>query len=128
MLVLVLGLVAVLLLLVGVVVDVSAVVLARRALSASADGAAVSAAQALDVAAFQAQGPAGGVPLSEVGVQERVTAYPVPPGVVLSGVVEDGHVAVVTGSRTVRLPFAGWLGVGDVDVGAVARARSPLLP
>lgn len=127
-LVLTLGLVAVLLLLVGVVVDVSAVVLAKRSLAAAADGAAVSAAQALDEAVFRAQGPAAGVPLSEAGVQDRVAAYPVTPGVVLVGRVDGGLVAVVTGSRTVRLPFAGWLGVGDVAVEAVARARSPLLP
>jgi uncharacterized membrane protein len=127
-LVLTLGLVAVLLLLVGVVVDVSAVVLAKRALAATTDGAAVSAAQALDEAVFRVQGPAAGVPLSQTGVQERVAAYPAPPGVVLSGRVEDGLVAVVTGTRTVHLPFGGWLGVGDVGVDAVARARSPLVP
>ncbi len=127
-LVLTFGLFAVLLLLVGVVVDVSAVVLAERSLAASADGAAVSAAQALDEATFRAEGPSAGVPLSEAGVQDRVAAYPVGPGVVLTGRVDGGLVAVVTGSRTVRLPFGGWLDVGDVTVGAVARARSPLLP
>ena len=127
-LVLTFGLFAVLLLLVGVVVDVSAVVLAKRSLAATADGAAVSAAQALDEAVFRAQGPAAGVPLSGAGVQERVAAYPAGPGVLLTGRVDGGYVAVVTGSRTVRLPFGGWLGVGDVAVDAVARARSPLVP
>jgi Flp pilus assembly protein TadG len=127
-LVLTLGLVAVLLLLVGVVVDVSAVVLAKRSLAATTDGAAVSAAQALDEAVFRVQGPAAGVPLSEAGVQERVAAYPAPSGVALSARVDGGLVAVVTGSRTVRLPFGGWLGVSDVSVAAVARARSPLVP
>lgn len=127
-LVLTIGLVAVLLLLVGVVVDVSAVVLAKRSLAAATDGAAVSAAQAIDQAVFEAQGPAAGVPLSEGGVAQRVADYPAPPGVTLTGSVEGGLVAVVAGHRDVRVPFGGWLGVGDVGVDAVARARSPLVP
>ena len=47
-LVLTLGLVGLLVVVVAIVVDVSAVVLAKRGVASAADGAAVSAAQALD--------------------------------------------------------------------------------
>ncbi len=133
-LVLVIGLSALLLGLVGVVVDVSAAVLSRRALASSADGAAISAAQALDYQVFYAQGPGLGVPLSEVGVRERVAVYATgvaadQPGLQMSGQVEGGYTAVVTATRTVALPFgAGWLGIGDIELSAVARARAPLAP
>lgn len=132
-LVLVVGLTAVLVLLVGVVVDVSAVVLARRSLSSAADGAAVAAAQALDEDVFYARGPAAGVPLSRGEVQDRVSAYEVgassgQPGLQMSGMVDRGYTAVVTATRTVRLPFSGRLGFADVEVSAVARARAPLVP
>lgn len=132
MLVLVLGLFAVLLLLVGVVVNVSAVVLAKRSLASSADGAAVSGAQALDYSVFYASGPGQGVPLSDAGVSERVAAYEGhaavgQPGLRLSARVEGGFTAVVTATRTLELPFGGWLGVEDVAIGAVARARAPLV-
>ncbi len=116
-LVLVLGLFAVLLLLVGVVVDVSAVVLARRSLSSTADGAAVAAAQALDEAVFYTRGPGEGVPLSPAGVAQQVASYAGAvaddqPGLVLTGAVDGGYTAVVTARRTVEVPFGGWLGVG----------------
>jgi Flp pilus assembly protein TadG len=132
-LVLVVGLTAVLVVLVGVVVDVSAVVLARRSLSSAADGAAVAAAQALDDDAFYARGPAAGVPLSRAEVQDRVSAYEAStaqgqPGLRMRGTVDGGYTAVVTATRTVRLPFSGRLGVAAVEVGAVARARAPLVP
>lgn len=131
-LVLMIGLVAVLLLLVAVVVDVSAVVLARRSVASVADGAAVSAAQGIDYTVFYADGPAGGVPLSEAAVADRVATYARgavldQPGLVLQSRVDGGYVAVVTAQRVVRLPFGGALGVGDVDVTAVARARAPLV-
>lgn len=131
-LVLVIGLVVVLLLLVGVVVDVSALVLSRRSLASTADGAAVSGAQGIDYPAFYADGPAAGVPLSGTAVAELVAQYAAgasedQPGLQLSSAVEDGHVAVVTARRTVRLPLSGGLGMGDVEVTAVARARAPVV-
>lgn len=129
-LVLVVGLFGVLLLLVAVVVDVSAAVLAKRSLASTADGAAVSAAQALDETAFYAHGPGEGVPLSEAGVEQRVAVYAQgtgQPGLALDGHVEGGLVAVVTAHRTVRLPFSGWLGRSSVELTAVARARAPLV-
>lgn len=133
MLVLVLGLAALLLVLVGVVVDVSVTVLARRSVSSAADGAAVAAAQGLDYPAFYARGPGEGVPLSEQAVTERVAAYQQEaaldqPGLQLSGVVQDGGTAVVTATRAVTLPFSGWLLHDSVVVRATARAAAPLVP
>jgi len=132
-LVLTLGLCALLLVLVGVVVDVSVTVLAKRSVASATDGAAVSAAQALDDDVFYAQGLSGQVPLSDARVAERVADYATlaageQPGLRLDGHVEDGAVAVVTGTRTVVLPFSGWLGDGTVEVRAQARARAPLVP
>lgn len=127
------GLFAVLLLLVAVVVDASAVVLAQRSLSDSADGAAVEAAQQLDQAAFYATGVADGVPLSPPAVEATVAdaaaaASTDQPGLAMSATVEGGHVAVVRAERTVTVPFGGWLGVGSVHLSATARSRSPLVP
>ena len=112
-------------------VDVSVAVLARRSVASAADGAAVSAAQALDQQALYDGGLDGGVPLSVEGVGERVAAYeavvaPGQPGLRLAGDVEDGVTAVVVAERAVDLPFSGLLGRGPVDVVAVARARAPL--
>lgn len=131
--ILVLGFTAVLLLLVGVVVNVSVVVLAKRSLASTADGAAVSAAQALDYPAFYARGPDGGVPLSEAGVGDRLAAYQGQvaadlPGLQLTGYVDGPYTVVVAASRQVGLPFGGWLGVGGIRVTAQARARAPLAP
>lgn len=129
--VLAVGFTAVLLLAVAVVVDVSAVLLARRSAASAADGAAVAAAaQALDEQAFYAGGAAEQVPLSPAEVASVVASYNaaaarVQPGLVLVPAVEGGT-AVVTATRTVELPFSGWLGQGAVQVTAVARARAPV--
>lgn len=130
-LVLVLGLVGVLVLLVGVVVDVSAAVLAKRAVASAADGAAVSGAQGIDYPTFYARGPGTGVPLSAEQVRRRVGAYAGSagadqPGLQLSARVEGSGTAVVLASRTIRLPFSGRLGFASVRVQAEARARAPL--
>ena len=130
-LVLVLGFHAVLVLLVGVVVDVSSVVLAKRAVAGAADGAAVSAAQALDVQALYAGGLGGHVPLDLAGARSRVAAYEAQvrvdqPGLSL-GLRLEGGTAVVTATRTVGLPFR-LPGAGPVRVRAVARARAPVRP
>ena len=131
-LVLVVGLTAVLLLLVGVVVDVSAAALARRSVSSAADGAAVSGAQGIDLAAYYADGLGAGVPLSEAAVAARVQAYEdrareEQPDLVLRSRVEDGGTVVVTATRTLQLPFRGWLGLDSTEVTAEARARAPVV-
>ena len=132
-LVLVLGFTMVLALMVGVVVNVSAAVLARRAVAGAADGAAVAAAQALDVQRLYRDGLAGErLPLSAAGARQRVAAYaeqvrPDQPGLRLSVTVE-GSTASVVAVRDVRLPFGGLLGGAPLRVEAVARARAPLGP
>jgi hypothetical protein len=128
---LVLGLTGILLLAVALVVNVSAVVLAKRALASAADGAAVSAAQALDEEAFYAIGLSGGIPLDQDEAAARVAAYRADvaanqPGLQLS-VEIDGRTAVVRASRTLSLPLA-ILSTGPVTVEAEARARAPLAP
>ena len=130
-LVLVLGFTGILVLLVAVVVDVSSVVLAKRAAASAADGAAISAAQALDLEALYAHGLGEQVPLSPSDARSRVAAYEAQartgqPGLSL-GLRLEGRTAVVTAARTVRLPFR-LPGVRPVQVRAVARARAPVQP
>ena len=130
-LLLVLGLTGVLLLAVAVVVNVSAVVLAKRALASAADGAAISAAQALDEQALYDEGLTGGIPIDPTEAADRVAAYRADveagqPGLALSVSVE-GRTAVVRASRTMTLPQA-ILSTGPVTVEAIARARAPLTP
>ena len=130
-LLLVLGLTGVLLIAVALVVNVSAVVLAKRALASTADGAAVAAAQALDEQAFYTSGLRGGIPLDAEEAAARVAAYRAEvaahqPGLQLS-VAVDGRTAVVRATRTLTLPLA-ILSTGPVTVEAEARARAPLAP
>ena len=129
-LVLTIGLAGLLLVVVAVVVNVSAVVLAKRGVASAADGAAVSAAQALDAAAFYEQGLGSQVPLSAADAAARVAAYEADarvgqPGLDLT-VSIDGATAVVTGVRVVRPPFPVF-GTGEVTVTAVAKARAPVV-
>jgi hypothetical protein len=130
-LVLTLGFVAVLVVMVGVVVNVSSVVLAKRGVASAADGAAVSAAQALDLGALYEQGLGAQVPLSSRDADARVQAYAAAarsgqPGLQLWLSIEGGGTAVVEGARVVRPPFP-LFGTGDVTVRAVARARAPIV-
>lgn len=134
-LVLVLGFTAVLLMLVAVVLNVSSVVLAKRALSSAADGAAVAAAQELDLAVLYERGlSAGTIPLSREQVREAVERYQLrvagaQPGIDLVGDVSpDGTTAVVQGVRSVQLPFGKLFGFRPVEVQAEARARAPTTP
>ena len=130
--VLVVGFTGILLTLIAVIVDVSAVVLARRAAASAADGAAIAAAQQLDRDVLYARGLDRAIPLSptEVGLvvsQYEQDAQQGQPGLVLDPFVDaDGTTATVEARREITLPFAGWLGRTSVTVTAVARARSPL--
>ena len=129
MLVLVLGFTGLLLVLVAVVANLSTVILAKRSVASAADGAAVSAAQSLDLEALRSAGLRGEVPLDLDEARGRVADYQggaQQPGLVLTVRLED-RTAVVTGARTVRLPFR-LPGIGPVRVSAVARARAPVLP
>ena len=130
-LLLVLGFAGILLTLVAVVADASAVVLAKRGVASAADGAAVSAAQALDLDAVREDGLREQIPLSVGEARARVAAYEGQARAQLPGLRLvlrlEGRTAVVTGSRTVRLPFR-LPGTGPVRVTAVARARAPVVP
>ena len=131
-LVLVLGFAMVLVVMVGVVVNVSAAVLARRAVASAADGAAVAAAQALDEDAVRNGGLSGRLPLSQSGARQRVAAYarqvaPTQPGLRLT-VTVDGSTASVVAVRDVRLPFARLVGLRPLRVEATGRARAPVSP
>lgn len=132
-LVLTLGLFGVLLLLVAVVVDVSAVILAKRAVASAADSAAVAAAQSLDEQALYGAGLADEVPLSPTLVADVVAVYAAQaavsqPGLQMSGAVTGAASATVVASRVITLPMSGRLGVEQVTVTSVATARAPLLP
>ena len=134
-LVLVLGFFAVLLVMVAVVVNVSAVILAKRGVASAADGAAVSAAQSLDVEAFSTRGLVSGfLPLDARQARAAVATYEAQarsgqPGLDLAvDVSADGTTAVVRGRRMVELPFGRLLGFRPVRVEAEARARAPTAP
>lgn len=131
-LVLLLGFTAVLLLMVAVVVNVSSVILAKRGLASAADGAAISAAQALDLSGLYAGGlREGRLPLDRAQAAARVAAYEAQaaagqPGLQLVvDVSADGTTAVVRGVRLVELPFGRLLGFEPVRVESEARARAP---
>lgn len=129
-LVLTLGFLAVLVVAAGVVANVSSVVLAKRGVASAADGAAVSAAQALDLTALYEQGLGAEVPLSAADADARVQAYAADartgqPGLQLS-LTLDGTTAVVEGVRVLRPPFP-LFGREQVTVRAVARARAPVV-
>lgn len=133
-LVLLLGFTAVLLLMVAVVVNVSSVILAKRGVASATDGAAIAAAQELDVTVVYAQGIGARIPLDPSRVGPRVEAYeaqarPSQPGLDLRGEVDvDGTTAIVRGVRMVTLPFGEILGFRPVRVEAEARARAPVAP
>ena len=130
--VLIVGFTVVLLLLVAVVVDVSAVVLARRGAASAADGAAIAAAQQLDEGRLYRSGLTDAVPLSPTAVSTVVAQYEADaragqPGLRLEPSLDDtGTTATVGASRAVTLPVSAWVGVTEVTVTAVARARAPL--
>jgi uncharacterized membrane protein len=122
-LLLTLGYVVVVLALVAVVVDVSAVYLARRALAADCDGAALAAAQSVDTDVLYRQGsPTAELPLGRV--QDTVAGYPVGEGVQLQAAVNNGSDVTVSGRRTVQLPLVRFLGLGSVNVVASATAHT----
>jgi Flp pilus assembly protein TadG len=129
----VLGFNALLLVLVAIVVDVSAVILAQRGAASAADGAAIAAAQQLDQNAVYANGLGEAIPVSLDDVQHVVAVYGARAaegqrGLQLTaGLDATQTTATVTAQREVALPFGGWLGIGSVTVTAVAHARAPLV-
>jgi uncharacterized membrane protein len=117
------GYVVLILGLVAVVLDVSSVLLARRALAATCDGAALAAAQAVDTTALYTGG--GGDEVLPLGaVQDAVSQYPTSDGTQLTAGVQGNSQVTVSGRRTVRLPLVRFLGIGEVDVVASAQAET----
>lgn len=89
---------------VAVVVDASAVFLAHRALASQADGAALAAAQEVDLDAFYA-GDGDVLPLA--GAADVVSRYVADhPGTAVVDVRTDGTTVTVVLERHVPLPLA----------------------
>ena len=134
----VLGLAVVAMMLIAGTVAVTSAHLARMRLLDVADGAALSAANALDAAAYQ-QGVGDAVPLSNASVRERAAAYVgsvrPPTGVVAWRLgaatgTPDGRTAVVDLTGEAELPMVGGmlreLGVG-ITIHVTSSARSDVL-
>lgn len=124
-------------LLVTVVVNVSRVYLERRSLLAAADGAALSAANAVDLGGVYA-GAGGDLPLDAAGARTAVEQYVRDADLArqfgqfrVVGVDTDGVSVTVTFAATVPMPFANLLSARydrGYPLRAAARARSPLTP
>jgi uncharacterized membrane protein len=116
--------------LVVVVVDVSAVYLARRNLAAACDGASLAAAQRVDeTALYTSGGDVRVLPLdSAETISAEVAAYrdrtDASGRTQLTGTLQDGTTVVVAGTRSVELPVVGVLGIHPVTVRAQAQAQT----
>lgn len=122
-----------------VAVDASAFFLTQRGLSGVADGAAVSAAQALDEEALYAGRADDDLPLESGGVRLAVAGYlddhaiaTTYPTLRVADASTDGETVTVTLTYDKKLPFltlvsslTGAFPNGMVRVEVTARARSP---
>lgn len=135
-LVLLLGLVVLSALLITVVIDVSALFVARRDLLAAVDGAALAGAQAVDEAAVYEGGVRGTLPLEPSRVQAAVQDYV--QSAQLASSVDGLKVEVHTDGTTVQVLMSGVVQLpvvnsvtpgagGGVVVRASATARSAVL-
>ena len=133
----ILGLTVIAMLLIAGTVAVTSAHLSRMRMLDVADGAALSAANALDDSAY-ATGVGESVPLSNVSVQERASAYVASrprPGSILAWRLApgtgtpDGRTAVVALTGEAELPMIGpalrELGV-SVRISVVSHARSDI--
>ena len=111
-----------------VVVDASAAFLTRRDLASVADGAALAAAQSVDLDAYYRDGAGQALPLEPAArtVADYVAAYF--PGVQVEDVdlTDGGRVVTVRLSRRLRLPVAPGVAGGGYPIVATATARLPL--
>jgi uncharacterized membrane protein len=105
----------------AVVVDASAAFLARRSLAGQADGAALAAAQQVDLTAFY-RGDGDLLPLADA--QETVDEYVSDnfPGTTVAAVSTDGTTVTVVLARPLPLPLAP-PGYAAVTITAEATAR-----
>ena len=132
-LVLTLGFAVVIMLFVGVVVDASKLFLTRRALASVADGAALSAAQDVDMVGVYRGTAAGSLPISAPRAVADVTRYVAEAAAqtsltdlhVLAVQVDATGVTVSLGGRAM-LPLVGVVtGTGNgIDITVTARAQS----
>lgn len=129
-LVLSLGFIVICILALAVVVDASTVFLARRALQAQADGAALAGAQAIDLDAYYAEGAAARIRLDPVGIRGAVERHVRrDPGTGrLTSVALNDDVVIVRMFDRVRPPFSGWLTPSgayalEVEAGAILSYR-----
>lgn len=124
-LVLGLGFIVICILAVAIVVDASAMFLARRSLQARADSAALAGAQAVDLTAYYARGPAARIILDPARVRGAVERHVrrAPGEGRLTAVSMRGQEVLVSMTHRVRPPFSGWLTpAGAYDVGVEAGA------
>ncbi len=122
-----------------VAIDASAFFLAQRGLSSVADGAAVSAAQALDEDALYAGRAGDELPLDAAGVRAAVAGYLTDrelastyPTLQVAEASTDGETVTVTLTYDKELPFLALVSAltnaipgGTVRVEVTAHARSP---
>jgi len=122
-----------------VAVDASAFFLTQRGLSSVADGAAVSAAQALDADALYAGRAGDELPLEAAGVRAAVATYledhavaTTYPSLQVAEAGTDGETVTVTLTEDKKLPFVALVSAitsafpgGTARVEVTAHARSP---
>lgn len=132
-LVLAVGLIPVLFLLIAVAVDASTLFIHRRALSSTADSAALAAAQSADLERFYRGDSVAALPIDCQAARRKIEMMLVPTrvdarvsDVALESIACDRQSVTVAVRSTVRLPFAHLVGVvPTVDVRGSATARSP---
>lgn len=117
------GLVAVCLLAVAALVDVSAAFVQRQQLFAVADSAAIAGAQAIDLPAYYANGATAATRLAPADVHatvdrhlDRADARGTVPGLVVRRIWSDGSQVVVGLTAPLRLPFLSELFGGEIAV------------
>lgn len=133
-LLLVVGLIPVLFLLVAVGVDTSTLFIHRRALSSTADSAALAAAQSADLERFYRGETASDLPVDCAAARRKVEAMLTPGrtdvragGAELESIECDRTTVTVQLCSHAELPFSHFAGVAPtVDVRGRATARSPL--
>ena len=111
-----LGFLAIILLAIAVVTDVSAVFLQRRSLASIADGAALAGSQAVDLSAYYRRGASAGLSPEPARVRSVVLEYirdaqasGEVSGLVVESVRIEGRTVLVRLRRTATAPFSGLL-------------------
>lgn len=116
------------------VIAVTSAHISRMRLLDAADGAALTAANALDDTAYGG-GVGDAVPLSDATVQQAAADYvasrPMPASMHSWGLAEgtgtpDGQLAVVRMTCVADIPLVGWMLGDGVEINVVSRARADL--